>query len=92
MQIKARLECIINENQTTQKSTKAKLDKMDDEQMKNHKIDVMMYNTLEDILDELASDEQELLFILKNKSWRYRVLKNHETVWLKKIIHEVKTR
>ena len=68
IQIKERLECTIKENQDAQKSTKAKLDKMDDIQRKNKNagIDIHMYHCLEDYLDELASDEQELLSILKN--------------------------
>ena len=69
VQIKERLECVIKENQDAQKSTKAKLDKMDNNYTeKNHKIDAMTYDTLEDCLDELASDKQELISILKNKS------------------------
>lgn len=35
---------------------------------KNHKIDVMAYEALDDMLDELASDEQEFQSILKNYS------------------------
>ena len=67
-QIKERLEHVIKDNQNTQKSTKNKLDKMDDIQIKdeNAEIDDRLYNTLEDYLDELAVDEQELLSILNN--------------------------
>jgi len=67
VQIKERLECAIKENQDTQKSTKAKLDKMDNDYTeKNHKIDVITYDILEDTLDELALDEQKILSLLKN--------------------------
>jgi len=56
LQIKERLECTIKENRDTQKSTKAKLDKMDNDYTeKNHKIDVITYEALEDYLDELLS-------------------------------------
>ena len=65
-QIKERLEHVIKDNQNTQKSTKNKLDKMDDIQIKdeNAEIDDRLYNTLEDYLNDLAADEQQLLSIL----------------------------
>ena len=68
VEIKERLEHTIKENQESQKVTKTKLDEMDDNQMKddNYEIDVTAYNTLEDILDELAITEHELESILNN--------------------------